>query len=116
MNGSNILRKNKVLITKLSVAYVGNIIDIIATLLLTGLGAEELNPIMAWLLQWPAAFVTVKIILMSYAVTVIWFAPKTRTTEICVWIVFLTYGLIGLYYIGIFLFMCATFTGGALVI
>ena len=52
--------------TKLIIADIGNIIDAVATFILTQrFGFMEINPIIACLLQWPVAFAVVKIAVMT---------------------------------------------------
>jgi hypothetical protein len=50
---------------RLYIAFIGNIIDAIATVILCGKGFVELNPVMAFLLQWTILFLIVKLTLGS---------------------------------------------------
>lgn len=58
--------------TRLTVAYIGNIVDTIATLHLSKLGCYELNPIMRHLLDWPVVFVLVKLTAMTAVCLFLW--------------------------------------------
>lgn len=58
--------------TYLTIAYLGNFIDMVSTLYLYGLGYTELNPIMAPLLRFPAVFAVVKLFAMGCALHILW--------------------------------------------
>lgn len=91
--------------TRLTIAYVGNLIDIIATLYFTSIGFVEINPIMAWLLQWPILFIAVKILVMTFYVILLWYARHEMMAVIASWFASLLYGGIAIYYVW---FFCAS--------
>ena len=88
--------------TPLTIAAIGNLIDLISTLYLSGLGYVEANPVMAALLPHPALFALVKIGGMTLALWILW---KNRDSEIArktAWFVVGLYSLISLYYLFFF--------------
>lgn len=89
--------------TRLTIAYIGNLIDIISTLYFTSIGFVEINPIMVWLLQWPMLLITVKIVVMTAAVILFWYARNEICAVIASWIICLMYGSIALYYVWFFI-------------
>lgn len=92
--------------TKLIIAYIGNIIDIVATLILTQhYGFVELNPVMAWLLQWPAIAAISKIIAVSSILLFIYYTKRDKYTDLMANIAAIIYGGLGLYYITIFIML-----------
>ena len=88
---------------RLTIAYIGNLIDIISTLYLISIGFEEINPIAVWLLQWPSFFIVSKIVVMTAAVIMFWYARNEICAVIASWIVCLLYGSIALYYVWFFI-------------
>lgn len=88
----------------LIILCLGNIIDVLATLYLTSLGYQALNPLMAWLLQWPVIFVAVKAVTVIAATIVFWYAREMKTAIIASRIVSIYYAVIAVYYV-IFLMM-----------
>jgi hypothetical protein len=92
--------------TKLIIAYIGNIIDVVATLILTQYyGFVEINPFMAWMLQWPFLAMSFKMMIMTGIVQYIYCAKKDKYTEMMANIVMIMYGGLGLYYITIFMML-----------
>ena len=86
----------KVLITTF---FVGNLVDIVATLFFTGLGLPELNPIVAVLLNWPLVFVAVKLIIASVLSYILWIERADKLAIACAWVLALVYGAIAIYYL-----------------
>lgn len=88
---------------KLIIAGVGNFIDAIATYILTQyLGLIELNPIMAWLLQWPEFAVVSKVVVVT---SILLYAYNTKRQEymnIFATLAAILYGTMGIYYLVIF--------------
>lgn len=90
---------------RLSIAFIGNIIDAIATVILCGKGFVELNAAMAFLLQWPILFLIVKLTLGSGVVYYLSRQERDRNWEIAATVAAVIYGALGLYYIIWFLIM-----------
>jgi hypothetical protein len=92
--------------TKLIIAGVGNLIDIFATYILTQYyGVPELNPFMAWLLQWPEFAMVFKFVVVSFVLLYTWYSEHTKYSDMLATIVAWIYGSIGAYYIVYFLIM-----------
>lgn len=92
--------------TKLIVAYIGNIIDVVATLILTQYyGFIEINPFMAWLLQWPILAVVCKITAVTSILAFIYYTKRDKYTNLMANIAAIIYGGLGLYYIIIFIML-----------
>lgn len=83
----------------LIIAGLGNLIDIIATLYLTGIGFVELNPFMRWLLQYPIVYIIVKLGLMTGLLVWIWSHRKNKGALFVASIPALAYGSLAIYYI-----------------
>lgn len=84
--------------TFLLIAYLGNLIDIMATLTLTEQGFYELNPFMRPLLDHPGLFVTVKMVAMTGVCLFLW---KRRTDKHALPLAIfaaIVYGSIAIYY------------------
>ena len=80
------------------IAYVGNIIDTVATLCLTHLGYVEANPLMRPLLNFPTLFVVVKMYMMTAILCHLW---KYRADRIAIRLAAFAaalYGAISIYY------------------
>lgn len=92
--------------TPIIIIWTGNIIDLVATLHLSGLGYTEANPFMAALLPHPVLFALVKIIGMAVATWILWRNRDSDIARITAWAAAGLYGLIALYYLVVFpLFM-----------
>ena len=92
--------------TRLIIAWIGNLIDTVATLYLTiQFGGFELNPISAMLLQFPRLFIFVKLFSLTVAVIGIWIFRDRPFFKVASWILFIEYSAVALYYICIFLYL-----------
>ena len=83
-------------------ACLGNLIDTAATLYLSSLGYIEANPVMAWLLRWPAVFAGVKIGAMTAVVWWIWKRRGDRYAAPAATVAAMVYGAVSVYYIVFF--------------
>lgn len=86
----------------LTIAFLGNLIDTAATLYLSSLGYMEANPVMAWLLRWPAAFAGVKIGAMTAVVWWLWKRRGDRNAALAATVAAMVYGAVSVYYIVFF--------------
>ena len=86
----------------LLIAWLGNLIDTIATVYLAGLGYAEANPIMAQLLEYPVIFVIVKMFLMSGLCAYLWLKRSDRHAKPMAVIAASVYGVITAYYMWFF--------------
>jgi len=84
------------------IIWTGNIIDLVATLHLTGLGYQEANPVMAALLPHPVLFSLVKLVAMAAALGVLWKNRGCTSARMTAWAAAGLYGLIALYYLAVF--------------
>ena len=92
--------------TKLIMAYIGNIIDAAATLILTQyFGFRELNPIMAWMLQWPVLATIFKITVVTCVLAFLYNTKRSKHTEAIATVAAMLYGSLAMYYIVIFIFL-----------
>ena len=92
--------------TKLIIAYIGNIIDVVATLILTQYyGFIEINPFMAWLLQWPILAAVCKITAVTGILAFIYYTKRDKYTDLMASIAAGLYGGLGIYYIIIFIML-----------
>ena len=82
----------------LLIAWLGNLIDTIATVYLTSLGYVEANPIMAQLLNCPVIFVIVKIALMTGLCAYLWLKRLDKHAMPMAIVASVVYGLITAYY------------------
>ena len=82
----------------LLIAWLGNLIDTIATVYLAGLGYAEANPIMAQLLEYPVIFVIVKMFLMSGLCAYLWLKRSDRHAKPMAIVAVIVYGAIATYY------------------
>lgn len=88
--------------TRLIIAWLGNLIDIFATLhLMTYFGGEEINPISAFLLQWPPLFIAIKLLSATVAIIGIWYFRNRTIFKVLSWIFFIVYLLVFIYYAAI---------------
>ena len=93
----------------LIIAYLGNIIDTVATLYLYSKGGRELNPFMAMLLQSPWMFAVVKISVVTIIVIRLWTCRESKNAQIAAWVAAAIFGALSLYYgvmIAIYGFLC----------
>ena len=82
----------------LLIAWLGNLIDTIATVYLTSLGYVEANPIMAQLLAYPLVFVIVKIALMTGLCAYLWLKRLDKHAMPMAIVASVVYGAITVYY------------------
>ena len=82
----------------LLIAWLGNLIDTIATVYLTSLGYVEANPIMAQLLNYPVIFVIVKIALMTGLCAYLWLKRLDKHAKPMAIVADVVYGSIAIYY------------------
>ena len=85
--------------TPITIIWTGNIIDLVATLHLSGLGYTEANPFMAALLPHPLLFTLVKTGGMALATRILWRNRGYTSARITAWVAAGLYGLIALYYL-----------------
>lgn len=91
--------------TKLMIAGTGNIIDAVATYILTQYyGFIELNPFMALLLQYPIFAVVSKIVVVTSILLFIYHTKRTRYVDALATFAATIYGSLAIYYI--VFFMC----------
>lgn len=88
--------------TPLIIAAIGNLIDMVSTLYLNGLGYTEANPIMAALLPHPVLFAAVKICAMALALWILWRNRDSQIARITAWVAAGLYGRIAVYYLVVF--------------
>ena len=84
--------------TRLTIAYIGNLIDLIATLYLTKQGFHEVNPFMRPLLGCPWLFAAVKLLAMTLVCLFLWKRREDRHALPLATIAAAVYGLIAVYY------------------
>lgn len=82
----------------LLIAWLGNLIDTIATVYLTSLGYVEANPIMAQLLDYPLVFVIVKLLLMTGLCAYLWLKRLDKHAKPMAIVSDVVYGAITAYY------------------
>lgn len=91
------------MVTRLILAWLCNLIDVIATVYLcTYCNGEELNPISAELLNSPPLFIAFKLIVMTIAVLFMWWRQDTKFCKVASWILFIEYLLVAFYYVIVF--------------
>ena len=88
--------------TPLIIAAIGNLIDMVSTLYLSGRGYTEANPTMAALLPHPVLFATVKIGGMALALWILWRNRDSQIARITAWVAAGLYGLLAVYYLVVF--------------
>lgn len=86
----------------LIIAYVGNLVDTIATVYLTRLGYMEVNPVMRYLLQIPEVFVVTKILVTTALLVWLWHTREDRHAIHMATVAAVVYGLIAIYYFIVF--------------
>ena len=88
------------MLLRLAIAWICNLIDIVATLFFyTQYEGEELNPISAELLHSPPLFVTVKLAVLTGAVAFIWWKRDWLFCKAVSWVLFIEYLAVALYYL-----------------
>lgn len=88
--------------TRLSIAFIGNLVDTVSTIILHHkYGFVEGNPAMAWLLQYPWLFASVKMVVMTAVLFWLWCNKESKYAKIASWIAAAVYWAIAIYY-GIF--------------
>ena len=85
--------------TRLIIAYIGNTIDLIATLCLLRMGFYEVNPIMRPLLNYPWLASIVKISAMTWLCWFLWKRRDDRHAMPLATLAAVVYGAIAVYYI-----------------
>lgn len=88
--------------TLLIIAWLGNLIDMIATVYLTSIGYTEINPIMAYLLVNPIVFIVVKIVAMTVVCMYIWQKRADKYSKPLATFAATVYGAISIYYMWFF--------------
>lgn len=95
---------------KLIIAGIGNLIDAVATFILTQyLGFKEINPIMAWLLQWPVLAMVSKIIVVTSILFYAYYTKRQQYMNVFATFAALLYGSMGVYYIVSFVILFLKF-------
>lgn len=89
--------------TRLIIAGIGNLIDLIATLYLTKQGFHEVNPFMRPLLDCPWLFAAVKLLAMTWVCLFLWKRRDDRHTLPLATFAAVVYGLIAFYYVAWFI-------------
>lgn len=86
--------------SKLIIAFLGNLIDTISTLIVVNYyGFIETNPVMAWLLQYPPAFIAVKILSVTGVLVFIWHTKTDKHANIMATVVATVFSCIAVYYL-----------------
>lgn len=88
--------------TRLIIAWIGNLIDMVATLHLSGLGFREVNPIMRPLLAYPWLFALVKLSGMTAVLLFLWIRRDDRHALPLATYAAVVNGLVATYYFVIF--------------
>ena len=88
--------------TRLIFTWVCNLADTVSTLYLFGCGYTEVNPVMAWLLRWPAVFAGVKIGAMTAVVWWLWKRRGDPNAALAATAAAMVYGAVSVYYIVFF--------------
>lgn len=89
---------------KLIIAGIGNVIDIVATLILINyFGLVEVNPLMGWLLQWPWIAVATKLIAINGILLFLNFTKRKKYTDGLATFAAIMYGGLGTYYLLFFI-------------
>lgn len=94
--------------TRLIIAYIGNTIDLIATLCLLRMGFYEANPIMRHLLNYPWLASIVKISAMTWLCWFLWKRREDRHAKPLATFAAVVYALLTVYYIVFFAVMLMT--------
>ena len=87
--------------TKLIIAWIGNLIDIFATLYLLNNYSYfyELNPLMRWLLQWPVLAIICKLVVVGGILIYIFCKLDAKYADIMANFAAILYGGLGVYYL-----------------
>ena len=89
--------------TRLIVAWLGNLIDTIATVYLTSYcDGMEINPISAVMLEKPFLFILVKVLMMTISAIFIWRFRDRPFFKVTSWMLFVEYLAVAIYYACIF--------------
>lgn len=83
----------------LTIAWLGNLIDMAATLILVAHGYHEANPIMRPLLNYPILFAAIKLGIMTAVLLWLWHERESKLAVIASWIAAVLYGGIAAYYV-----------------
>lgn len=94
--------------TRLIIAGIGNLIDLIATLHLADQGFYELNPIMRRLLPYPWLFALVKLAAMTAVQLFLWIRREDKHALPLATFTAAVYGMIAVYHIVVFAVMQVT--------
>lgn len=85
---------------KLIVTWIGNLIDAVATIILTQrYGFLEINPFMAWFLKWPVLAMICKIVAITGVLIYIYHKRSTKYVDALASFAAALYGGLGVYYI-----------------
>lgn len=84
--------------TRLIIAWLGNLIDVVSTLHACSHGFTEVNPIMARLIQSPVMFVFIKVITMTALLLVLWQNRTDKNAVVGSWLAAILYSVISMYY------------------
>lgn len=84
--------------TRLIIAYIGNTIDLIATLCLLQMGFYEANPIMRPLLNYPWLASIVKLSAMTWVCWFLWKNRDDKHAKPLATFAAVVYGIIAFYY------------------
>lgn len=86
------------MILRLFIAFIGNLIDMIATLYLVNCGYHEANFVMRSCLHYPPFFIFIKLILMSYVVYKLWQERNNKIAILLSYFAAIVYGFLSIYY------------------
>lgn len=84
---------------RLTIAYIGNFIDLIATLYLLQIGFYEVNPFMRPLLNYPCLASIVKLSAMTWVCWFLWKNKDDKHAKPLATFAAVVYGIIAFYYI-----------------
>ena len=90
------------MITRLIVAWIGNLIDALSTLHLVKIGFVEANPVMRYVLQSPIMFLFVKIGTMTTMLFWLWRKREDKHAKPLATVAAAVYGAISVYYLWFF--------------
>ena len=91
--------------TRLTTAFIFNLIDTFITLNVTQRGYVELNPVTRILLYCPTVFACVKIFLVACVLQVIWDNRTERLASVASWCAVGIYGAVMLHYLITFIIL-----------
>lgn len=97
------------MVTRLIITWLCNLFDaaVTACLCVTFGPGGELNPISAFLLQWPTLFVAYKLVLMTILVALLWWKREWKLCEVISWIFSIEYLLVAIYYMFVYLLLAS---------